>query len=1002
MKGLRSVIYLLCSMLFWLLPDPGQAALGDIVTLAGGGGASTSLNLPGGVTVDSAGNIYIADSNNYRVQKIYVATGTRTTVAGWNNGTKGYSGDNGAATSALLSGPAGIALDRAGNLYIADQGNNCIRKVDTYTGIITTVAGNGVAGYSGDNGAATAANLNLPGGVAVDSAGNIFIADSSNNRIRKVSINGYITTVAGNGIVGYFGDNGNAATASLNHPKSVAVDSLDNLYIADSNNQRIRKVSAGNEITTVAGNGTYGYSGDNGAAASASLSGPSGVAVDRAGNLYIADTHSNRIRKVTIGTGIITTVAGNGIAEYTGDNGSAILAGLSGPVGVTVDNAGTIYIADRVNNRIRKVVENIIPVVTASPNGGALTLAQTVILAADKPSTIYYTTDGTDPTISGTRQSFATTGQLTINTTSTLKFYAVDNDGIMSLVATQNYPIITVPGAPRFVSAIAGNAQATVYFTAPVSNGGSAVTSYTVTSSSGNLTATGNTSPITVTGLNNGTIYMFYVVATNLAGSGETWFSNSVTPVSPDNTPPTLVMSTLINGARTNNATLNISGTVTDLSGVVSLTINTASVAIGTGGSFSSVVTMQPGANTITTTAIDAFGNQTTDTRIITLDQSAPVLTVSTPADNSKTAQPLATVAGTISETSTVTVKVNSGSPQNASITGNSYSATVNLASGLNTITIKATDMAGNTSSAARTVTYDNTNPSLAITDPNQDVTTALSSITISGTVSDTITSTAVSIGFNGQTLTPPVTNGTFSQLLAFPNEATWPVVVTALDEVGNSVTATRNIIYAIPANGSCGASNNATLTVAPTSYLCNSGTASGVTGTGPWGWTCSGTNGGTTSTCSANIAIPAPTQFTVTPQTGSGFTIAPATPQTVNNNATTSFTVTPVSGYGIASVSGCGGSLSGSSYTTGTMTANCTVTVTAVARTATSGTTPTITDALKVLQAVVGITPLTATEQIRYDVAPLGSSGKPVGNGTIDAADIILILRRSIGIGSW
>lgn len=575
----------------------------------------------------------------------------------------------------------------------------------------------------------------------------------------------------------------------------------------------------------------------------------------------------------------------------------------------------------------------------------------------------------------------------------------------MSLVATQNYPIITVPGAPRFVSAIAGNAQATVYFTAPAFNGVSTITSYTVTSSSGNLTATGNTSPITVTGLSNGTTYIFYVVATNLAGSGETWFSNDVTPASPDTTPPTLVMSTLTNGARTKNATLNISGTVTDSSGVASLTTNTTSVAIGTGGSFSSVVILQPGANTITTTAIDAFGNQTTDTRIITLDQSAPVLTVSAPADNSKTAQVLTSLSGTISETSTVTVKVNSGSPQNASITGNSYSATVNLASGLNTITIKAIDTAGNTSSAVRTVTYDNTNPSLAITDPNQDITTALSSVTISGTVSDTITSTAISIGFNGQILTPPVTNGTFSQLLTFPNEATWPVVVTALDEVGNSVTATRNIIYAIPANGSCGTSNNATLTAAPTSYLCNSGTSSGVTGTGPWGWTCSRTNGGTTASCAASIVTLPPTQFTVTPTTGTGFTINPVTPQTVTNNATTSFTVTPLSGYGIASVSGCSGSFSGSTYTTGLITANCSINVSAVARNANSGGSaqpPTMTDALKVLQAVVGITPLTATEQIRYDVAPLGSSGTPVGNGIIDAADIILILRRSIGIGSW
>jgi YD repeat-containing protein len=500
-------------------------------------------------------------------------------------------------------------------------------------------------------------------------------------------------------------------------------------------------------------------------------------------------------------------------------------------------------------------------------------------------------------------------------------------------------------------------------------------------------------------------------IASAISGSGPwSWTcagTNGGTPAdciaSIDITGPSLVVSTLKNGAQTNNATLNISGTVTDANEIRSLTINAAAITISS-GSFSYPFTLVTGTNTITTVAIDSLGNSTTDIRTITLDQTAPVLIVTIPAGNSTTAQGLANVIGTINETSTVKVIVNNGSPQDASITGNSFSASANLTSGLNTITITATDLAGNTSSIVRTVTYDDTIPSLAITNPNQDITTEQGSLTLSGTVSDSLTSATVSIHFNNLTLTPLVTSGTFSQLLTFPNTGTWPVVATATDEVGNTATATRNIIFAIPANGACGTSNGGTFATAPTTSLCTSGTSSSVTGTGPWYWTCNGTDGGASVNCSADSTTSPQTHFTVTPATGSGYTIIPATPLTINSNDTTAFTVTPVSGYGIAMVSGCGGNFSGTLYTTGAITANCMVSVMAVARNASSNTTlgPTVSDALKVLQAVVGITHLTPAELILYDVAPLGNSGTPVGNGVLDAADVILILRRSIGIGNW
>ena len=279
-----------------------------------------------------------------------------------------YGGDGGPAVSAQLASPLGVALDSSGNLYIADTDNQRIRKVSN--GVITTVAGNGPAGFYGDNGPATSAWLNNPAGVVLDSAGNLYIADTNNQRIRKVS-NGMITTVAGNGTLGFSGDNGPATNAMLNQPTGVALDSAGNLYIADSHNNRIRKVSNG-VIATVAGIGTNGYSGDGGPATSAQLSFPAGLAVDSAGNLYIADTFNGRIRKVS--NGVITTVAGGG---FYGDNGPATSAQLNYPEGVAVDSAGNLYIA--ASDRIRKVSNGVI--ITVAGGGGVVAAATAVRLS---------------------------------------------------------------------------------------------------------------------------------------------------------------------------------------------------------------------------------------------------------------------------------------------------------------------------------------------------------------------------------------------------------------------------------------------------------------------------------------------------------------------------------------------------------------------------------------------------------------------------------------------
>jgi len=368
----RLAFYAFTSCLGFCARANGQGAI--ITTVAGNGndGAdgdggpalAASLGGPGGIVVDASGNLFIAETYNDRIRKVSAASGIITTVAG--NGNDGSSGDGGLAVSALLSNPTDVAVDASGNLFIAD---GVIRKVSAANGIITTVAGGGTGVFSGDGGPATSASLGACS-VTVDASGNLFIADEFNNRIRKVSAaSGIITTVAGSGAVGYqsgsfSGDGGPATSATLNEPCGVAVDASGNLFIADGLNNRVRKVSAADGIiTTVAGNGPScanlnscggGFSGDGGPAISASLNQPSRVAVDAAGNLFISDQGNQRIRKVSA-TGIITTVAGNGIAGFSGDGGPATSASLSAPAGVGVDGFGNLFISDYINGRIREV-----------------------------------------------------------------------------------------------------------------------------------------------------------------------------------------------------------------------------------------------------------------------------------------------------------------------------------------------------------------------------------------------------------------------------------------------------------------------------------------------------------------------------------------------------------------------------------------------------------------------------------------------------------------------
>ena len=319
---------------------------------SGDGGLATkaTLGYPDAIAFDAAGNKYIADTWNNRIRKIDL-NGMITTYAG--KGSQGYSGDGLLATKAELNGPNALVIDTSGNLYISDANNFCIRKVDA-KGFITTVVGGGINGL-GDGGPATSAQLQFPYGVTLDAIGNLYIADFSDHRIRKVDRNGIITTVAGNGTAGYNGDNILAVNAELNYPAGVAVDAKGNLYISDNTNQLIRKVDTDGVITTIAGTkGVKSFSGDGGLATKATLKYPCGITLDALGNIIFSDQNNYRIRKINATDGTISTIAGNGYG-FGGDGGLATKALLATPYGVSFDGAGNLYIGDHGNNCIREV-----------------------------------------------------------------------------------------------------------------------------------------------------------------------------------------------------------------------------------------------------------------------------------------------------------------------------------------------------------------------------------------------------------------------------------------------------------------------------------------------------------------------------------------------------------------------------------------------------------------------------------------------------------------------
>ena len=329
-----------------------------------GKATETEISLVDGITMDKKGNVYIAMREHNIISRIDTK-GMMTRYAG--SGESGFSGDGGPAIKANFKTPAGLAFDPEGNLYIADRENHRVRKIDT-SGNISTFAGIGKAGFSGDGGPAVRAKLNLPSGLATDKKGNLFISDRSNDRIRVVDKKGVIRTYAGSGVAGFQGDAGPALKAQLDKPFGIALDEAENLYIADRNNNRVRKVSPEGIITTVAGDGGFFFMGDNGPAYRASVAAPTGVAVDKKGNLYIADRNNNRIRLVDK-LGMIRTVAGTGQQDYNGDSETARETNLYLPFGLTVDSNDNLLIIDRSHYRIRRIDPKSGKVETVAGNG---------------------------------------------------------------------------------------------------------------------------------------------------------------------------------------------------------------------------------------------------------------------------------------------------------------------------------------------------------------------------------------------------------------------------------------------------------------------------------------------------------------------------------------------------------------------------------------------------------------------------------------------------------
>lgn len=446
---------------------------------AGSGGPATAAQIGqlNGITIDTLGNVYVSSYTCRRVFKIDRA-GMITTVAGI--GVMGSDGDGGPATAAKLGIPSGLATDRSGNLFICDNENSVIRKVNA-AGIISTICGDATViggGYTGDGGPAVRALLSGPEGLATDAAGNLFIADANNNVVRKIATSGIITRVAGNGYFAYTGDGGSPLAAGVKYPVAVAVAPDGTMYITDPDNHLIRKVSGG-IITTIAGNGAAGYTGDGGPASAAQLHFPNSLSTDRLGNLYIADVYNQAIRKINT-AGIITTYAGNGTEGHSGDGGPAVLAQLNLPQGLAIDKYGYAYISELNGAYVRKIDTCWNPDIAPITGASTLCVGDTATLNDAAPSGRWTSSDTGVATVSGSglvtahRRGLDTIVYTTTNACATLHTAKPIVVGPYAGVITGGMPIrpgsdtfcyyagLTVSGAPGGVWGLTDTTVATI------------------------------------------------------------------------------------------------------------------------------------------------------------------------------------------------------------------------------------------------------------------------------------------------------------------------------------------------------------------------------------------------------------------------------------------------------------------------------------------------------------------------------------------------------------
>ncbi len=514
----------------------------------GDGGAATAASFRAivDIAVDRRRNIYIAESDNNKIRRID-SSGVVTTFAG--TGTSGFSGDGGAATAATLHSPFGVAVDSSGNVYISDGVNHRIRKVDT-SGVITTIAGRGSTGgtgaFGGDGGAATAARLAYPASIAFDISGNLYIVDANNFRVRKINTSGIISTFAGNGSGGYSGDGGPATAAGLWGGTSLFVAG-GNLYLCDVNTHRIRKVNSSRIISTIAGTGTSSYSGDGGAATAAYLNNPRGVVVDASGNVYISDQNNSRVRKIDT-SGVITTLAGTGTSGHTGDGGPATAAQIEKPAGLAIDGNGDLLMGDTNDGVIRKI-----SISGTSTTSGTLSGASSVCVSANTTLTSSGTSGGAWSSSSTSIATVSSSGVVTgVSAGSATISYSVSG---ASSVATMSMTVNPLPNAGTISGLSTLCTSTTTTLTSSGSGGGSwtssstaratvnasgvvtgvtagAVTiSYSVTNGCGTDVATNamtiNASPVagTISGATNVCVAANTTLTTS--GSGGSWSSSA-------------------------------------------------------------------------------------------------------------------------------------------------------------------------------------------------------------------------------------------------------------------------------------------------------------------------------------------------------------------------------------------------------------------------------------------------------------------------------------------